>query len=655
MEKQRAHLYRKNNKIRPKTPLNKRQNSNKSFRQKNVNHNNQQRKSPKTIEYNKLTEKYGNMIDNIFDKSISNNCNEKKIINKNHNNRVPTKSPDINDFYNKYNLNKTELDYSNLDEDEDITICSNNPKKIVLPKKPNQKQKIKIPMFKKNSNIEIRKNKMDNILRNNKNNKNNNIVINRYNTNNNFNNKNKNENTEFEKLKNQINTLKKENEKLKSNTITHNNSNYNNNYSNSNSYNYINDKLLLLLNLCRKYAKKLNKLYPLCDGSNQEVFEELKNTIIQYDKMIFSDKITNLFKYKNNSETINEYETLNPLDMSEFETKSITINITDKYKNLITKLKEENNEIKNKLIIYEEKYNDNNLFINNNEYKNLHEKMENILNENNNLKNQIKEFTEKESKYICQNNIIENLKCQIESLNNTIRYKDNIINNLQNILEKHKINPNLYNSESSSNSMQKNNNNNDNILNNIKNINQMKENNDKEVKINFPINNNTYNYLKENDNNQNGNNKINRYENNNNIISKITISTIEGNAYNNYQNLNSNKFSKKNTIEDINNNLNINQDSKDIIYKLKENLKKKDMNDTEDEYNIMTPYKKGNINVNENIISDENFCNNIEMKRNFENDKNNNKKEQIILNNEIEQLDQEILNLKSKLTQIIKK
>ena len=90
--------------------------------------------------------------------------------------------------------------------------------------------------------------------------------------------------------------------------------------------NYIYDKLLLLLNLCRKYAKKFNKLYPLCElefskyDINLDVFEELKNTIIQYNTMIFSDKITNLFKIKNNENINNDFENvLNPLDISKFE------------------------------------------------------------------------------------------------------------------------------------------------------------------------------------------------------------------------------------------------------------------------------------------------------------------------------------------------
>ena len=433
MEKKKEHFNKKNYKIRPKTPLsNKRQNSYISSKSKNKNNkrNNQnQRNSPKTIDYDELMEKHGNMIDNSFDKSnrTQNNNNNKKYKNKIDSKTPLNRSPD-RDYFNKSNLNKTEIiEKLNINDGVDKNYNSNNnniidKKNIVFEKLiKNQKPKFKIPIIKNGNNIGNKRNSFFHIGKN----KNNNIVINRYNSNNNFNNKNKNDNSEFEKMRKQINDLKKENQKLKSNTIT------NNNYSNNDTY--INDKLLLLLNLCRKYAKKFNTLYPLCeenfiDKNNSEVFEELKSTIIQYNNMIFSEKISNLFKYKNNTDTIYEYEnTLNPLDISEFEPKSMTIKITDKYKNLIKALKEENNEIKSKLVKYEKQIDNN----------------KDILKENNNLKNKINELMEIETKYKYQNNIIENLKCQIETLNNSIKYKENTINYLQNIIDKAKINPSI--------------------------------------------------------------------------------------------------------------------------------------------------------------------------------------------------------------------
>ena len=622
MERKKAHLNKKYNKARPKTPLlNKRQISFKVSKSKGKNSNQHQRKSPKTIDYEQLMEKYGNMIDNSFDKSKRTNNN--KPINKNNklDNKTPkTISPEV-DYFSKSHLNKTEiLDEQSAKDEEDKNYHSNNN----IKNKKNQgiskliKNQKQISSFKNGNNFRNKKNSFLFIGKN----KNNNIAINRYNSNNNFINRNKNDITEFEKLKKQINNLQQENQKLKSNTITHNT------YINNESY--INDKLLLLLNLCRKYAKKFNKLLPLCEINystneiinNSEIFQEFKNTIIQYNNMIFSEKITNLFKIKNNTDTINDYgNTLNPLDISEFEPKSMTLNITEKYKSLIKELKEENKELKNKLKTYETKIN----IYNNEEYNTIQQKLKNILNENSNLNNKIKELKEVENKYIYQNNIIENLKCQIDALNNTIKYKENIINYLQSVIEKAKLNPSLYNSDSISNSIIKNNN----ITNNINNMITPAKINNK-----FLVNNdiNFLNYKE----NENGN----RYENNN-IISKITISTYDPKLNSNYHN--SINSSNKNSSEDFNNNY-IEQNSKTIIDKLKENLKNGD-NNINESVNIMTPGKDEEKIKNKN--NEENF------KINYESDIN--KKEQNALNDEIEQLDQEILNLKSKLTQIIKK
>ena len=602
MEKQKAPLNKRNNKERPKTPLStKRQNSFISSRSKPVNNNTykNQRKSPNTTDYNKIMENYGNMTKNTFDKSSRNTRDDEynKLNNNKYNSKTPlNRSPD-RDYYNKNNLNKTEiLNNSNINDENDKNYYSTNhynnnkikDKKNIVNR--NQKQKSLIPVFKNGNNIIKKKNSSFNIGKN----KNSNRIINRYNSNNNI--RNKNDNLEFDKLKKQIDELKIENQKLKSNTIT------NNNHSNIDTY--ITDKFFLLLNLCRKYAKKFQTLYPLCEDyftqnnfNNSEIIQELKNTITQYNNMIFSDKITNLLKIKNNIDTICEYEnTLSPLDISEFEPKLTEINLTDKYKSLIKKLKEENTEIKNKLI-----------------------------EENNNLKKKIKELMEKENKYIHQNTIIENLKCQIETLNNSIRYKENTISNLENTIERAKINPNLYKSDSIKISIQ--NENDKNKVNNI--INKEEQNN----KL-------TYNYLNEKNENKN---KINRYENNN-IISKITISTYDPNLNSNYNNSN---IYNSNFVEESKND--VSNNSKDIIYKLKENLKNVNNIDNENiNMNIMTPYKKDDKNIN--ISSEDTFQ--IYTKRN-QNEKQ--KKEQIVLKNEIEQLDQEILNLKSKLKQIIKK
>ena len=592
MDRHKFSLNKKFNKARPKTPLlckraisNKSQKSNKS----NITNNKPQRKSPKTIDYDELMEKYGNMIDDNLNKLKLKKKNSTRI----DNNTIINKKSDRYNFNN--NFNKTEiannLNINNEEEEKNNLSTYGGAKKdknsIYNKLIRNPKQNFKIPSIK---SIKER----NPILNNNNNHNhtlkkgNNHTYLTRCNSNN-LNTKNKikqNNNVEFEKLKKEIFLLKQENDKLRANTITHNTS------SNVPSMdNYIYDKLLLLLNLCRKYAKKFNKLYPLCEleftkyniNINSEIFEELKNTIVQYNTMIFSEKISNLFKIKNNDTINNDYENiLNPLDISKFEPTSITINAVDKYKSCIKKLKEENKE-----------------------YYNMKKKMEEVIKENMELKNKLEEFNLKENKYNYQNNVIENLKFQVETLNNSIKFKESKISDLQNIIEKNRTNQNLFNSNSISEK-------------NI-NINQDKNNNKNLIFNNKDINND-FQIVK-------GNKSIIRYDNNN-IISKITISSYNENL--NSNNTNSNIFTNKNSLEEINS-------TNDII--------KDNINNIENEnVNIKTPSEK-KIKKNENVYCEENNMNNCYM----------NKKEKNALNDEIEQLDQEIINLKSKLTQIIKK
>ena len=78
----------------------------------------------------------------------------------------------------------------------------------------------------------------------------------------------------------------------------------------------------------------------------------------------------------------------------------------------------------------------------------MKKKMEEMMGENNELKKKLEEFILKENKYNYQNNLIENLKCQVETLNNSIKFKESKINSLQNIIDKNKSNQNLFNSNS---------------------------------------------------------------------------------------------------------------------------------------------------------------------------------------------------------------
>ena len=588
MEKQNFNSNKRYNKIKPKTPIaNKRQSikrplkSNKS----NTNNNKTQRKSPKTIDYEQIMEKYGNMIDENLSKLYLNRKNKKTVI----------KSPDR--IYIHSNFNKTQINdnpFTNFNEEEKNNLSTNNNnnnknkknKNLNFNKLIRNQKKLQIASIKTMN----KKNSVYNhayILKSGDNNK----QYNRCNSNNsNIKTKNKinndnNNNSEFEKLKKEIFYLKQENEKLRANTITHNN------LSNiQNIDNFIYDKFLLLLNLCRKYAKKFNKLYSLCElelskyDINPEIFEDLKNTISQYNTMIFSDKITNLFKIKNNENLNNDYENiLNPLDISNFEPKSIAINMVDKYKSLIKKLKEENKE-------YQKKY-------------------EETTKENDELKKKIEEFIIKENKYNYQINVIENLKCQVETLNNSIKFKESQINNLQNIIKKNKANQNLFCSNSNSE----------------QNLKLIKEKSKSQISDNVMFNNrddiNDFNLIK-------NIKDINRYDNNNNIISKITISSYNENLNSNN---NSNIFTNKNSLENTTNLNNI--------------IKNNNINNIENEnVNIKTPSNKKNIKSQNNFsYEQENIDTSLK-----------NKKEKNILNDEIKQLDQEIINLKSKLTQISK-
>ena len=589
MDKHKFSLNKKNNKTRPKTPLLcKRTASNKSNKSNisNINNNKPQRKSPKTIDYDKLMEKYGNMIDDNFDKYM----HKKKNSARYDNNAMINKSPDRYHFNNKTEIANNPIINNEEEEKNNLSIYGGEKKKknLIFNKLiRNQKQNFKIPSIKavnyRNTNLNNKNHTL--------NNGNNHNQLKRCNSNNSIiKNKTKtkpNNNNEFEKLKKEIFLLRKENEKLRANTITHNTIS-----NNSNMDNYIYDKLLLLLNLCRKYAKKFNKLYPLCEleftkyniNINTEIFEELKNTIVQYNTMIFSEKISNLFKIKNNENINNDYENvLNPLDISKFEPTSIAINAVDKYKSCIKKLKEENKE-----------------------YSNMKKKMEEIMEENMELKKKIEQFNLIENKYNYQNNIIENLKFQVETLNNSIKFKESKINSLQNIIEKNRTNQNLFDSNSIS----------EKTINNNK-----KKDNNKNIIFNEKDINNEFQLMK-------GNKNINRYDNNN-IISKITISSYNENL--NSNNTNSNFFINKNSLEEINNANNI--------------IKDNNINNIENEnVNIKTPSDK-KIKKNENVYCFDNNINNC-----FEKNKEKN-----ALNDEIEQLDQEIINLKSKLTQIIKK
>ena len=344
-------LYSKkaNNKTKTKTPLRNKQRYYYNIPKK-LGSTKSKKKSPKTIDYSKLMEKYGNMIDSSFTTSQNTNKpnnlkhnKQRKMIYDN-NSAFKTISPSINGYQC---LDIT--DDTNYSPDK--FIAQNDSSKYissyVTKKRRHHKSSIDI------NHYQIKKNY--------------NVVVDRYSDSSNNNNYKENNGKEIEKLNKQIQDLKTENNKLKLNTIGANNNKEHNLKDNINKNNII-EKIFLLLNLCRKYAKKFNKFYPLFElnfknqtelnenNNNDEILQELKNTIIQYNNMVFNKKISNLFQIAQKNEedfTNNNDDILNPLDISEFEPNSI--NFSEKYKTLAKNLQKENSEMKNKLYAYDKK------------------------------------------------------------------------------------------------------------------------------------------------------------------------------------------------------------------------------------------------------------------------------------------------------------
>ena len=582
-----------NSKPNNKTPLKSKQQSNYNSKKK-FSATKTKNKSPKTIDYSKLMEKYGNIVDNSFTLPQNNNQTKNQKNNKtrkiiyDETRTFKTITPAYND-YQYFDMN----DDTNYSPDKctirhDITE-PNNDISNYPPKRCHHKSSIDI------NHYPIKKNF--------------NVVVDRYNDSNNNNYKHNN-NQEIEKLNKEIQDLKTENNKLKLNVIDTNN----NKEHNLKDKNYIIEKIFLLLNLCRKYAKKFNRLYPLFElnfknknelnqnNNNDEILQELKNTIVQYNNMVFNKKISNLFQIEQENEegySDIKYNTiLNTLDISELEPKSI--NFSEKYKAMMKNLKKENSEMKIKLHAYnkkvekfkKEKY----------EYE---KKIKLTFNENNELKDKIKVL---EIQYNDDKNIIDKQKSQIEILIKDVKFKENMISYLQSLLSKLKINPNLFNSESISKNFDlcfKSNNNNSNI-----------------------ISNDTFkNFTK--DENKN----INRYRNNGIANNEISFNITSPDKLDNNQ-VSTKKVIDENLISPYDGKYdNITSDEKEEM--TNENVfKNSEMSNSKSNSDIISINKKENIIIENNENKDE---------------------EKPKLNSEIEQLDKEILNLKHKLKNMINK
>ena len=249
------------------------------------------------------------------------------------------------------------------------------------------------------------------------------------------------------------------NECIKEEVLNNNNNNKikkinnTNNNTNANINNKLKEKVILLLNLCRKYAYKFNKLFPLCesnisDDSRNQSLVDLKNTIIQYNNMIFNQNITKIFQLDDNK---NEFLNINLLNENEMEKLNIKINelsnqikvlkqneliYKENINNLSQKIEILNNELNDKEIIIQELKNkiniksgkvkefhglgENNEDININNINKINEVNNSNKKNNSNNKNNINSYN-KSNKHNINREMI-----QIEEIKNNINNKLNL-------------------------------------------------------------------------------------------------------------------------------------------------------------------------------------------------------------------------------------
>ena len=222
--------------------------------------------------------------------------------------------------------------------------------------------------------------------------------------------------------------------------------------------NIFKEKIKPIISLCQKYAKimsnSLNFIEVNSINNNTDIFIELKNIIKQYNKFIFSEKIKNFIFNENffqkNNFLIKNTKNSNNINFKEFEPKNL--NFTEKFRTKISALKNEKCKIYDELNNCKKK----NKFLSL-EKDEMEIEINKIKKENEELKSKIKNLESIEKEYLLQNNENNKLKGQIENLNIDIKYKENIINNLQQILEQMKLNSNIINPNINRNNISKNN------------------------------------------------------------------------------------------------------------------------------------------------------------------------------------------------------
>jgi hypothetical protein len=283
------------------------------------------KQSPKAIDYNKVAQKYGNLLDTSIENS------DKKLIKKEANTEK-----DIfinNDSYYDYIIDniysndcksqKEKTNKNNITHQKSLSIKSN-------PNTSNIIHSVKSQQYK----LGLNKKKDDIIKYKNKDSKN---SVNSYN---------------FETTKVNKSLTSKERSKKRKEKLVINIGNENRKKDANVKYK---EKVLLLLNLCRKYANKFKKLLPMFHiltekTGGQNLINELKKTIIQYNNMIYNEEIVKIFQLENNStkiNLINEYDNLS----SKLKGMNEQLN---KYKNLENKFKEQNeliNELNQKIAL----------------------------------------------------------------------------------------------------------------------------------------------------------------------------------------------------------------------------------------------------------------------------------------------------------------
>jgi len=616
-----------------------------NIKKQNLSH----KESPRTIDYRQIMNKYSHLIEQNQDKSMKNIEENKTNIYKLSNYYMKT---DVNNDKNKGMMNALQYNNNNLaTNDNFFQFCQTDYQKNEKEEQSNfkyytlknfyQKKKEKISGANVNSNCK-NVTEMDDY-------KNNNIYMS-YSKNKNskkreyFNNSNKNinlnnhnnsihNNVSLRKINKYNNTSSNchsfndinINRSIKNNNFYTENNTSNNNLSMRNNIslshniskikntsdgkiannNYITEKIISLITLCQKYAKIMGDSINYIEINNNisnynDSFEELKYIIGQYNKLMFSEKINNFFNNNTDINILKNNFTSN-FNLSEFEPK--TLNLTEKFRSRIKNLKTEKSEINDELILYKKK--NKTLLLEKEEMDLIIKKLEK---ENEELSSKIKNLKSIENKYYHQNNMIDKLKCQVETLNVDIKYKENIINNLQQILEQIKI---------------KSYNNNNNITN-------------------------------DSDNKKYNSNKNTNFDTNNNNNKKSTLNDL-GNEF---------VINGKNNISDFLLDINSESIEKDIILPM--NLK---VNSIEESINMDEIKKIQNGNASEIILnSKEESKNNIlELKKNLKAKNSNNSKntkDKIIFNGneetetitkEMEKIDQDILNLKTKLKRIITK